>query len=210
MERTISPKVPGESAARADPPHILLMLLDDLPVETEAATLASLNLPGLDVRVMHRKNTPFAGMELYLPTAAMLFVAAGFFNGFLQKAGEDGYDALKIAAKALWRKMQGLSLVLVGTPGKVPANRRFSLAYSIAGEIVPGISFKFMLQSDIDPQDAEKRIVAFLDLIAAVHNDRLENPDMEALLTYRPVGGIVVVTYDAEQCKIVPVNAFSE
>jgi hypothetical protein len=192
------------------PPHILLTLRDDMPDVIENDIRAQLDLPGLNLMVMRQPSSTFAGVELYLPTAAGLFIAAGFFNGFLQKAGEDCYGRLKIAAKALWQQTKGVNVTTVGTSGKVSTTRQYSLAYSITGEVVRGLNFKFVIQTDIDPQDAKKGITTFLELIADLHNDRVEKADCEALLTHRPVGGTVLVTYDTTKRKIVPINAFSD
>jgi hypothetical protein len=191
-------------------PHVLIMLLESLPDDFAAATCADLDLPGLDARVVRHAGGPYAGVELYLPAAAALFIAAGFFNGFLNKAGEDAYGGLKRATKALWRRTQHLSVRVGGTPGKVAAAKRFSLAFSVTGQLVPGLNFKLVIRSDIAPGDAEAGIDAFLDLLDDLYNDRLSRADCEALLTYRPVGGTVLVTFDAEARRIVPVNAFAQ
>ncbi|KZC77794.1 hypothetical protein AYR46_16690 [Sphingobium yanoikuyae] len=189
-------------------PDILLMIQEGLPDNIEADVRVHLDEPGLNFGVIRHPGGPYAGVELYLPTALALFAAAGFFNGVLQEAGKDAYVAFKDAALALWRRASGLTVTPVGTPGKVSPKQRFSLVYSITGEMVPGLNFKFLIQTEIDAETAEAGINAFVDLIRDLLNDRMAEADVRALLTYKPVSGIVLVTFDAASRKIIPVNGF--
>lgn len=189
-------------------PDILLMIQDGLPDNIEADVRAHLNEPGLNLGVIRHAGGPYAGAELYFPSALALFAAAGFFNGVLQEAGKDAYVAFKGAALVLWRHASGLTVTTVGTSGKVSPTQRFSLAYSITGEMVPGLNFKFLIRTEIDAETAEAGIGAFVDLIHDLLNDRLAEADIRALLTYKPVSGTVLVTFDAASRKIVPVNGF--
>ena len=99
-------------------PDILLVIQDGLPDNIEADVRAHLDEPGLNLGVIRHPGGPYAGVELYLPTALAIFVAAGFFNGVLQEAGKDAYAAFKGAAIALWRSASGLTVTAVGRPGK--------------------------------------------------------------------------------------------
>jgi hypothetical protein len=73
---------------------------------------------------------------------------------------------------------------------------------------VPGLNFKFLIQTEIDAETAEAGIGAFVDLIRDLLDDRLAEADVRALLTYKPVSGTVLVTFDAASRKIIPVNGF--
>ncbi len=190
------------------PPQVLLMLQEGLPNEIEEEARTHLERPGVRFAVLRQPGGPYAGVELYLPSAIALFVAAGFFNGMLQEGGKDAYVALKKAAVALWKSAAGLNLVSIGTAGKLSKSRRYSLAYSVTGEVVPGLNFKFVVQTEISALDLESGVVAFFDLIDDLHNDRVSEENIKALLTYKPVGGTILVTFDAERRMIVPVNAF--
>lgn len=191
-------------------PDILLMLQEGLPddIEVEARTL--LERPGLTLMVIRQPGGPYAGAELYLPSAIALFVTAGFFNGLLQEVSKDAYGALKATSIALWKRAAGLNVTRIGSAGKVSASSRYSLAYSITGEVVPGLSFKFVVQTDVRTHNVEVGIATFVDLIDDLLNDRVGEEDVKALLTSKPVGGTVLVTFDAESRKIIPVNAFEE
>lgn len=189
-------------------PAILLGFLKELPDDIETDFRAALGDPRINLQIIRRAWGPFAGVELYLPTAIALFVTAGFFNGVLQEAGKDVYIGLKRAASALWRRAAGLGVSMMTSAGKTSSIQRYSLAFSITGEVTPSLSFKFLIQTELDPETAEAGITAFLDLIHDLLNDQVDEEDVNALLTYQPVGGIVLVTFDAASAKIIPVNAF--
>lgn len=189
-------------------PDILLMFQVGLPDDIEADARDHFDGTGANLGVIRHPGGPYAGAELYLPTAIALFVTAGFFNGVLQEVGKDAYAAFKNGARALWRRASRLTVTAIGTKGKVSPAQRFSLAFSITGEVAPGLNFKLLLQSEVDAEVAESGIGAFVNLIADVLNDRLSEADVKALLTYKPVGGTVLVTFDAATGKIVPVDRF--
>lgn len=197
-----------EAITITDRPDLLLVIQEGLSEDIELEFRARLDLPGMNVAVVRRPNTPYAGIELYLPSAIALFVAAGFFNGVLQEAGKDCYALLKEAAVALSKRAEGLNIHWIGSPGKVSKTNRYSLAYSITGEIIPGLNFKFLIQCELDEGEIEVGIGAFIDLINDLINDQLSEDSIKSLLTYKPVGGTVLVTFDATNGRIVPVNAF--
>lgn len=184
------------------------MLQDGLSDEFEDDLRRLVASPNFDLLVIRHPGGPYAGVELYLPTAVALFIAAGFFNGFLSEAGKDAYIAFKGAVATLWEKSSRLRTASVGSAGKVDAGKLYSLSYSITGEVTPGLNFKLVLRKDIDAAGARQAIEAFLDLFNDILSDRISEPDARALLAFRPVGGTVLVTFDLELGRIIPVNAF--
>jgi len=186
------------------PPVLGLVLSDVLPHDFAGDVEARLSTPDMPVRVDRMRMGPFAGVELYLPTAVMLFVSAGYFNGFLQKLGEDHYEVVKGAARSLFQRASALRLRMIGSPGKASSSG-FSLSYSVTGELVPGLRLKLVLQTEIDGETGEKGVSAFLDLLRRIHLGDPSEEELAALLAYRPLGGVVVVTFDAATNTIVPV-----
>lgn len=190
------------------PPQLGVLLYDALPDSFEADLLADLATEGLNIPIQRIPSGPFTGIELYLPAAAMLFVTTAYFTGFLQKAGEDHYELVKRGAKALWKRASRLRVTQIASaPGKI-SNTSFSLTYAIMGNVAPRLNFKFIVRAEIEEAEAEDGICAFLDLLRAIHADQISEADLEALLTYRPVGGTVLVTFDPKARQIIPVNAF--
>jgi len=188
-------------------PDIGFMLYEALPAEFEADLVEDLASDGLNVGTVRIPGGPFAGIELYLPFVAMMFVGNAYFSGFIQKAGEDHFDLVKRAAKKLWQRVSPIKVEAIGSAGKV-SNTSFSLAYAIMGEVSAGLRFKFIVSTTVDVAEAEEGIQAFLDLLRDIHAGNISEEDAKALLTYQPVGGTALVTFDPKAKRIVPVNAF--
>jgi len=193
-------------SAEASRPHILLLHRAEVPAEWADDALSLLDAPNLRLQAMGLSAGPYAGAELYLPSAIGLFVAAAYFGGFLSKAGEDHYEALKAASIRLWKRASSIRVTAIGSAGKVSRSQPFSLAYSITGEIVPNLRFKFVLRASFADDEAEVAIVRFLDLIRDIHSGTLEEDTLKALLLHRPVGGTAIVTYDPVSHSIIPVD----
>jgi len=189
-----------------DNPSLVLMSSPLVPKDIKEFAIEQMNISGVKYRAIDGPRGPFACMELYLPSAIGFFIAAGFFNGFLQKAGADCYDSLKSAMQSVWRKSKKLEEVAIGSKGKVNPNNKYSLTYSITGEVAQGINFKFVIRTDISTEDADNGISAFLNLINEIHSGEVNKADLEALITHRPVGGTILVTFDASKAKIVAVD----
>ena len=192
---------------RETKPDIGFITHNTLPADFDADLVESLEREGVSVRSVQISSGPFAGIELYVPAAAMLFVATAYFTGFVQKAGEDHYELLKDSAKKLWSRASALRMKAVGSTGKV-SQTPFSLAYAIMGEVSDGNNFKFVVRVELDEAEAESGISAFLDLLRNIHAGTISDDDFNALLTYRAVGGTTIVTFDPKLRRIVPVDAF--
>jgi hypothetical protein len=194
--------------SQQEQPHLMLMVEEGLPDLIATEFQAAIEKLDYDVTVVRKPRGPFAGVEWLMPTAIGLYVTARFFDGFIQEAGKDTYTAFKHSALSLWWHSKKLRIMPVGSAGKVSRTQAYSLAFSITGQITAGLRFKFMVQSDVGPESAETGINAFLELITDLLAHQIPESDLNALLTYKPVGGIVLVTFDADKRKIVPVDPF--
>jgi hypothetical protein len=173
--------------------------VDDLVAKLEAKDAA--------VVALRTPAGPFAGLELYLPTALALFVASSYFGGIIGKIGEDHYEAVKRVAKQLYARASGLRVTTIGSAGKVADQRKLSLSYSIIGELAPRLRLKLMLDAEIADQDAARAIDAFLILIRDIHSDEVSPGELERLLEVRPIGGLIIVSYDDKSGRILPVDS---
>lgn len=182
--------------ATAQRPVLAVAIADFAPPGIEDDIEAAISAPGLPVSVERRSLGPFAGIELYLPSAVMIFVAAGYFNGVLQKLGEDHYSAVKEAAVRLFRRSRPIGTRFVGSRGKVSSSG-FSVDYSITGEVLPGLRFKLVFRSDISEDDGGADVDAFLHLLRDLHAGTLPPDVLAELLEHEPIGGTVLVTFDA-------------
>lgn len=193
-----------------DTSSICLVLLEGIPAEIAEDARLQLGPLGSDFRIVYRPSAAYAGNELYLPTAMWLFIAAGFFNGFLQEAGKDAYVALKSAAVSMWNHAKALNLTKVSSKGKLPSEPQFSLAFSIVGDLSGSSRFKFILRTEVASEEAKAGISCFFDLLIELVNGRISDSEAISLLTYRPVGGTVLVEYDPVSRKIVPVDPLAK
>lgn len=190
----------------SEPPLLGLMLRDDVPEGFEDEFLRVSAASGHIVRTERITSGPFASIEHYLPSAVMLFIATSYFGGPIAKAGERHFERFREAVKILWRRSTLLRTGLIGTPGKVSSERIYSMDFSIVGAVAPKIRFKLIIRLDASEADGHEAIDAFFELVRHLHEGTLSDSDLEALLTYRPVGGTVLVTFDGGKKCIAPVN----
>ena len=82
--------------------HIPAQLFNDF--------LRELRLRGVSIELHESESRTFSGIEHYLPTAVVIFIAAPFVRNFLSEAGKDAYKALKRIITALFRKIGAFEL----------------------------------------------------------------------------------------------------
>lgn len=196
----------SEKGPPEEKPDFMILVSDAFPSGFEDDLVAELDASDAKAGSFRISAGPYAGLELYLPTAVALFIASSYFSGAFQKIGEEHYEIVKRVAKRLYQRISGVRVTPIGTPGKVSPIRKYSLTYSIVAEIAPRLNFKLILYTEISNEEAERGVSAFLGLIRDIHFDILDPQDLESLLTYRPVGGTVLVTFDAKAGRIVPVD----
>lgn len=184
------------------------MLLEGIPEDIED-DFNRLRTPDVQIASIRRSGGPNAGVELYLPAAVALFIASSYFGGALKKAGEDHYAALKRVGARLWTRASGLKITVLGSAGKHADEQKFSLAFAITGDVAPGLRFKLILRLNAGEAEAEDAVSAFLDTVRAIIEDRIEEAELAALLTYKPIGGTALVTFDPVEKRIVPVNGMA-
>lgn len=183
-------------------PPLAIALNPGLPdqIATDAPDL--LSDAGTPAAPLRLPGGPYAGLDLHLPSAVALFIASSCFGGAFKKAREEHCTVLKKAAWKLARRSREISTAAVGCTGEVAGSDGFSLVYSTRRAVAPGLRFKFVLVRDVDISEADAGISAFLDLLRNIHDGDCDTE----LLAYQPMGGQVVVTYDAKLGRIVPVD----
>ena len=192
--------------ARQERPDLAISVYETTPLGFEDEFVQTVAKTGASVRSARVSNGLFLGLELYLPFAVMIYVAAKYFDGFISRAGETHYDAFVGAAKKLWRRARLIRVTPIGSAGKVSTTPAYVLSFSIVGEVAPGLQFKLVLRLDAGEAESEVAIEAFLKLIRDLHAGALTESDISALLSYDPIGGTALVTFDGETGQIVPVN----
>lgn len=186
-------------------PDLLVGVADWLPEDFAVATLEVLEEAGATASVHRYSMGPYAGVELYLRTAVGIFIAAGFFNGFLAKAGEDAYEKLKAAARSLFRKSAAVGIKIVGSQGKL-REKRFSGTFAISCALLPNLRVKLLVGQDQTIDEIETGINLFFDLMRDIQLDRLGREELERLFRHGAVGGTALMTFDATLGCVVAVD----
>jgi len=164
--------------------------------------------PGLVFRAERRpKSGPFAGLDWLVPTAVMVLIGKHYFDSFLSEAGKDHYYILKKALTKLGQRFLATDTKLVYTKGKAQLDTpKYSLTFSIYGEIQGGLRLKLLVEPDIGPEELEKAIGAFSSALASIHEEKYQTGQVAGLEGAKPIGGTVLVTYDRNAAQLVVVN----
>lgn len=184
------------------------MNIDSAAVAEFESELAA---PGLSVRTEERpKSGPFAGLEWLVPTALMVIIAKPYFDSFLSEAGKDHYHILKKAIVRLGNRFLGKNAPqtrLIYTKGKSLSDTpKYSLVFSVYGEIAPRFRIKLLVNPGAKPEDLEIAIDAFLSALASIHDESYQQGNISGFDGVNPVGGTLLVTYDPSISKLIVVN----
>jgi|TARA_R110000851_G_C13082300_1_gene565908 hypothetical protein len=88
--------VPLSSGGNVKKPDLAVVFEEGIPDEQFVEFKDAVSASGLDVVVESRPAAgPYAGVEWFIPTAIVFFVAKSYFDGFLKEAGKDHYQLLK-------------------------------------------------------------------------------------------------------------------
>lgn len=112
----------------------------------------------------------FASVEWLIPTAVALYLSKGYFEGFLQAAGEDHYELLKEAIPKWFNRLSHIRVsYLASSNKKLRADNPFTGAISLLGEGKRN-SFKLMFRNDADEAEIAQSIATFLEFLRRIHN----------------------------------------
>lgn len=180
-------------------PHLRLLYEDHIPpvvfndfrqtVEADGFALSE------DTRA---RSGPFLGLEWLMPTAVMLFITQGYFNGFLGEMGKDHYQTLKSGLKALCGRFAKVKVTPIGTPGKVSADQPYSLVFSLWSDGDDGRTFKFLIPAG-DQDVIDIALDRYLDFIEAYAAGALAPSTLQALADVRRLGKIILLAYDVDE-----------
>lgn len=152
------------------PGHIVLVYpetFDPAPFDEFARAVRR---PGLDLRLHPSEpRGPMAGIEWYLPTAIVLFLTQGFFNGFLGEMGKDFYASFRKGMTSLWKAFlsrdRQLILEIVATPGKIDPNKPYSHTFAIYAPTEDGSRIKFLFRDDCEREVFDSHVEAILSAL---------------------------------------------
>jgi hypothetical protein len=122
---------------------------------------------------------PMAGMELLLPTAAIILITKPFFDGFMNEMGKDAYSLTKKGLNKLWKYFfakdvkKRILITSSNAPNKV--KNKYSFDFSILFETNDGKKIKLLIPNGVNLEDYEKTINAFIDFIKIYENHKIDS-----------------------------------
>jgi hypothetical protein len=153
---------------------------------------------------------PFAGLEWLMPTAVIVYITKPYFESFLGEAGRDHYQLLKKSLAKLSSRFTGAGAPvtrLFFSDGKVKTPEpKYSLTYSVVGEIGDGLSAKLLLQATFTADQCNEALISFLHFLDSLHNGTLDVASVIGLSDAKPVGRTLLLAYDAESKSLVVVD----
>ncbi|MAB51111.1 MULTISPECIES: hypothetical protein [unclassified Marinobacter] len=178
-------------------PDLAVVFEEGIPDEQFVEFKDAVSASGLDVVVESRPAAgPYAGVEWFIPTAIVFFVAKSYFDGFLKEAGKDHYQLLKSKlSKTAAKTMQSprIEPVLLGTKGKVREDSPYSLALSIYAEANDGNTFKLLLPKPSYQPDYEQIVCSFLNFLNDYHEGVKVLGDIGFDTSIQPPGRTILV-----------------
>jgi hypothetical protein len=191
-------------------PAIALSYTRPVTEDTFAEFRALLGASGVPVEVEERDaDSPYAGIEWLIPTAVIVFLGKAYFDGFLKEAGKDHYAALKQGLKSLYSRLVGPNapkVAVLSTAGKTRPSQTYSLAFSLLAEADDGLRFKLLIQEGASEAQYQATVTAFIAFLDAFHQRRLSAAVVDELRKARVVGKTLLLAYNHEQGRVVPID----
>jgi hypothetical protein len=85
---------------------------------------------------------------------------------------------------------------VVGTPGKVPKDPRYSVAFSIMAAGNSGLMFKLLLPDEASAAEFSLAIANFLGFLSCYYSGRLDSATQLRLASSHAVGRTILMMYD--------------
>ena len=191
-----------------NPPQIGISYVEHMAGQPLDDFFDEVQRPGLDLRREVREHPGiYAGIEWLIPTAVFLYISRSYFDSFLKEAGKDHYHLLKAAIKKLTAKFIGPSAptgrLYFSGRNKVESDvPKYSLAYSVIAEVVPGLSAKLLLQNDLSAEESSAAIELFTQFLDSVFAGSLDPSSIKGIEEADPISGQLLLAYNREEKKL--------
>jgi hypothetical protein len=140
----------------------------------------------------------FASVEWFIPTAVVLYLSKGYFDGFLQAAGEDHYELLKTTISTWFTRLSHIRVTYLASANKkLRADNPFTGAISLLAE-GKGNAFKLMFRHEADEEEISQSIVAFLEFLRHFHSGRPPSDFIADFDTSERVDRLRLVYFDVK------------
>ncbi|MCW5199634.1 hypothetical protein VU05_02775, partial [Desulfobulbus sp. F1] len=187
-------------------PDIAISFVNRIPAEIFGDFTKAIQAEGLDLQIKEREpEGPFNVLEWLTPTAAVVYIAKSYFDGFLGEMGKEHYGVLRKGIAALWAKFFGSDRVVpqikrVEAGGNI-LRTEYTLSFSILTQSKDGRRIKLMLKEEISQQEYQDAIDAFLIFIERHHND-VEGTEIPEQFCSEGIDNNLFVSYDAVRKEI--------
>lgn len=198
-----------------DDAHIALIYQEPIITSEVISGFADdIETPNLNVQV---EPIPMmgarAGVEWFLPTAIVAYIAKPYFESFLSEMGKDHYAIAKKAFANLQARVMANfrdRLRTYATNGKLhPDSATYSPVFSIVAQVATGLRIKLLIQTEIKPDHFNKAVEAFIPFAAG--NERFD--EIIAQVNQIPCyskSTTILVCYSEESKQLELVNPFPE
>ncbi|ART63905.1 hypothetical protein [Kushneria marisflavi] len=138
--------------------HIGISYQEDISQDFIDEFSATVSDPRLQIKIESRSRGFYASIDWALPTLVIAYLAKPYFEGFLQEAGKDHYQALKKGILQLTRRLYG----------KHPEHRdrKRSLLFSTIVSLQDGRSLKFVFPEGVSLKKYEVAVDSMYRLLS--------------------------------------------
>jgi|SRR6185312_8347882 len=167
---------------------------------------------GLEVLIERRRaEEVYAGLEWFLPTAVVVYIAKSYFDSFLKEMGKDHYIVLKRALSNFGRHFLfgDHRVYIASTKGKIDPSLPFSHSFSIVAEVRPRVTAKLLLQSDLNDSGYLEAVGAFINFLDHIHNGTRLQSEVKGFDGTWPIRGMLLFAFDTAEKQLEIVNAKS-
>jgi hypothetical protein len=189
-------------------PHLLLTYPEGVAAENfdDFAEVVSAKGLGFERRAFPLGG-PYAGIEVLLPAAFAVYIAKSYFDGFLNEAGKEHYQALKRGIALLHDKLAPIkTTVIASSAAKSDPNQPFLLTYAVMAEAGEGFTFKFLFRRELPTEMRDRELSCFLTFLASLHDGSLDDATIMRLGEARIVGRTILLAYEVSGDRIVAVD----
>ena len=179
--------------------HIALLHHEQVPAGLLDEFSMSVNVDTLKFeRISLPEPGPQAGLEWLAFPAIAVYLLRPYFRSFMEEAGKDHYHVLKVASKALWKKLfskdQEFRVAIVTASGV--KKLEYSMLFAIYAALDDGKLVKLLIREDCSEDEYSASVEAFLDFVESYHSGISDDENTINLNLEGGSGNITPVAYD--------------
>jgi hypothetical protein len=135
----------------------------------------------------HKTTGPYASLDWIIPTGVILVILKPYFEGFMQKAGEDHYELLKAFFNKLYSKaITPKEEFKIYSAAGFEKEAIFTMHFSVLHHIIKDgkrITLKLMFPKGCSQDYFQKSLTTFMKFQAELEDNELSNKLFEKLVS---------------------------